>query len=129
MDETSEQEFSDLRFDIEPHREGMRAMAALGLDRVSMRAALIARNVVLYEAPGTRFFVGVTTDPTMECDLQGKKNCAYFVMLKNAETPSAAESIRADIARYFLRHFPGRCLPQMSQPGAEGNFVYLACFS
>jgi hypothetical protein len=129
MDETTEQEFSGLRFDIEPHREGLRAMVALGLDRASMRPALIARNVVLYEAPGTRFFVGITSDPTTECDLQSKKDCTYFVMLKNAESPAAAESIRADIARYFLRHFPGRCLPQMSQSGAEGNFVYLACFS
>ncbi|HEX5324030.1 MAG TPA: hypothetical protein VFW40_09605 [Capsulimonadaceae bacterium] len=129
MDETTVQEFSDFRFDIGPHREGLSAMAAIGLDKASMRAALIARNVVLFEASGTRFFVDVTNDPETERDLQLKKDCTYFVMLKNAESPEAAQSIRADIARYFLRHFPGRCLPQMRQASADGNFVYLACFS
>lgn len=109
----AEIDFTDLDFDIESHREGIKAMARLGLHPHSVKPTLRARNLVFVRVLSAKFRVGIVPG---DCTEQ-----APFEVIYQADSLAEAKGIRGEVERYFLRHFPGRVLSREdpAQPNTE----------
>jgi hypothetical protein len=90
--------YADMGFDIAPHREALTAFALLGLKEESYRPTLKARDAITTRYAGNLFYIalGDGAEPS------------NTELLYDGETEGQAQVIRADVERYFLRHFPGR---------------------
>ena len=123
-------DFSDLGFDITPHREALTSFARLNLELVSIRPALRARDLVFVRVPACRFAIGLTDDPVRQEASEVSRGCLGFVVIYEAESAAQAALVRHDVERYFLRHYPGRTMawPNQTVP-AEGVYVYITCYA
>jgi len=123
-------DYSDLGFDVERHKEAFRRFSESNIDPGSVRAILRARNALLFEFPGTLFHVGSATDFEHLSTDNEDGSLLAAVPLHHAEDPAEIELVWDDVARYLQRHFPGRCLDMgKSTAVAEGaRIVYLALF-
>jgi hypothetical protein len=112
-------ELSNLGFDVERHREALNAFSRMDLDPRAVRPALRARDLVLVRVPSGKFRIGVERSAAPE-RAEGSWDCIQSEVICEAAEPDEAEAIRAEVERYFLRHFPGRTLTaQTPSPGEK----------
>jgi len=123
-------DYSDLNFDVERHREAFRRFSESNINRRSVRAILTARNALLFEYPGSLFYVD--SAPRSENISPNTKDGSLLatVPLHHAEDPAEIELVWDDVARYLQRHFPGRCLDigKAATVAEDAGVVYLALF-
>ena len=122
------EDFSDLPFDVSRHAEALTAFAALNLTAASLRPMLRARELVFFRFPSCQFRIGVTPDPTVSEKIESDHNRIAFEVICRADSTTEAESIRHEVERYFLRHYPGRTLRGEQEHTALGNSVTITCF-
>jgi len=120
-----EVDIDGLDFDVERHRESIPAMFRLALDSRSIRPALRARNIVFVRVPDGKFRVGVAS---------GDGKIGDYAAIHETPSQEEAETVRNEVERYFLRHFPGRTIKD--EPGvdpideaAETYSVYVASYA
>ena len=114
-------DYSDLTFDIARHGEAFGAFAALNIEKKSVKLALKARDLVRYEGPSGKFLIGIGDDRVPSDEIMKSDNFVAFEVIYVAQDAGEANAVRADVARYFRRHFPGRCLNTVD--GDEGSGV------
>lgn len=124
-------DLSDLPFDIERHREGIRAFAKLNLDPQSVKPALRARDLVSIRVSSGMFRIGAAGGDTAAQEAAEKaRGGTDFEIIHQCTGPEEAATIRSEVERYFLRHFPGRTL--QGTPNAASSppyFVYVARYA
>ena len=125
-------DYSDLGFDVETHREALRVFANYGFSEATTRAGLKARDLVAVRMKSAKFGFGVTDDLTSVEQGQRAPGCAAFEVIHQCGSGEEAQQIRADVERYFRRHFPGRCLDRSAEAAvteAVGEmYVYIELF-
>lgn len=125
------EDFAELPFDVSRHSEALNSFAALNLAPESIRPALRARDLVFVRFPSCKFRIGVTGDPELWESLEIDKGCIAFEQIYQADDSIQAEQIRAEVERYFLRHYPGCTLSstyELEAANPTGNCVYVACY-
>jgi hypothetical protein len=118
----------DPPFDVSQHQEALRSFARMGLAQASLRPALRARDLVFNRHPGCRFGIRLAVAPEAakaEAILGG---AIAFEVIHPAESALEAASVRGEVERYFLRHFPGRTLRAEEADGSVGTWVCVACY-
>ena len=102
-------EYSDLGFDVETHREVLRVFADYGFSDATTRAAIKARDLVAVRMRSGPFGIGVTEDLAGVRQSETTPRSVALELLHQTRNGEEAEQVRADVERYFRRHFPGRC--------------------
>jgi hypothetical protein len=108
-DDAPTPDFSDLDFDVDRHREALAKLPLLNPDPRSVKPILRARETVMFRRPSGAFSI-VIASPAGAV-LPGSH-------IHDAPTPEEALIVRADVERYFQRHFPGRTRVHDADPGA-----------
>ena len=103
-------DYSSLGFDVENHREAFRAFANLGMGARSVPAALIAREAVVSQFPSDAFRITASAGPLTDEGGEMAGEQTGVVPLYESDDAEEVDQVRADVCRYFCRHFPGRCL-------------------
>jgi hypothetical protein len=114
--------YSDLGFDITPHREAIGKLIDYGYDAPTIRATLTARDIIFVRVVNSRFRIDVWNDPST------LPNPAAFAgdVIFEASDAAQARQVREDVERYFLRHFPGRYVrPDMPAMEADDGATYV----
>lgn len=127
-DMSNAEDFSDLGFDMEPHRETFISFAKMNLAAIAVKPTLRARDTVVVRFPGTQFALRVTDDPARQEAEEIRRGSIAFAVIHQAESAEGASQVRAEVERYFLRHFPGRTLAEAKPPSPSGHYVYIVCF-
>lgn len=114
---------NDLDFDLEVHREAIEALSKAGTAGDSIAAIIRARNVAMVELPESRLSVGVCTDNAVPSPSDGTSVRIVY----SASDLKDADSVRSEVEKYFLRHFPGRTTANDldSIPGTGKPCVYV----
>jgi hypothetical protein len=132
MINSSHHDFSDLDFDLEPHREAIAALVGAGFNDDTIRASLKARDLIHVRMRGSPFVIGLATDLTQAGECLPDQRCIAREVIYESRDSHAAQQVRREVESYFLRHFPGRCcaMPQIGDSGmAAEAFVYVALFA
>jgi hypothetical protein len=123
-------DYSDLDFDVEKHREAIRVFTAYGFDEATVRAGLRARDVVSVRITSGKFGIGVTDDLGNQEESQKAQGCVAFEVIHQSRSADEVQQVRAAVERYFRRHFPGRCLDRSGEAPLSGSdhekYVYVA---
>lgn len=113
----------DLGFDLAIHQEAIEIMTKAGLGEASIDAILRARNAAIVDLPGSRLSVGIAEESAVPSPSDG----TGVRVVCSGEEARDAFTVRLDVEKYFLRHFPGRTtandLP--SPPGKGAPCVYV----
>jgi len=115
-------DYTSLAFDIGPHKEALRIFDRYGYDAASVIAALIARDLVYRRMPQGKFRIDCGVD-------SGCSDSASFSALHRTSNAMEARLVKYEVERYFMRHFPGRCLNKIDDgqdrlPRAAKYVVY-----
>jgi hypothetical protein len=132
MINSSHHDFSDLDFDLEPHREAIAALVGAGFNDDTIRASLKARDLIHVRMRGSPFVIGLATDLTQAGECLPDQRCIAREVIYESRDSHAAQQVRREVESYFLRHFPGRCcaMPQIGDSGMTAEaFVYVALFA
>ena len=122
-------DFTDLGFDLEPHRETVASFAKMNLAPSAVQPALRARDMAFVRFPSSRIALRVTEDHTRQEAVETSRGGIGFAVIHQAENAEDAWDIRAEVERYFLRHFPGRTLAESEATSRGGTSVYIVCFA
>ncbi len=126
-------DYSDCPLDIEPHREALKAFDRYAFDKVSVYAALRARDLVFRRIQQGGFRIDCSDDVENTRMSPMNRPATVFEVLHHTSAMREARLVRYEVERYFMGHFPGRCLNKLddSQPkldrGTE-SVVYLVLF-
>jgi hypothetical protein len=99
----------------------------------SIRPLIQSRALVMREHDGEAFRIAVSGSIAMERDNRLNAHCRKIETLASAGSMHEAIAIAADLRKYYLRHYPGRC----HRNTGESNFatykpdlahVYIAFF-
>ena len=101
-DKDTTEDYSDLGFDVERHREALGAFAALDLHPESIKPALIARNLVLYEVTQGKFSIDTTIDIEEQEKAERAQAAIAFKVLYQSGNSRSVERVRSDVEKYFL---------------------------
>jgi len=108
-------DLNDLDFDVARHAEGLRAFGRLALEPISIKPALRARDLALVRFPESKFLIGITDNAAQQEQAEQEKGSVGFAVIHTPREANRAteeaETVRHEVERYFLRHFPGRTLP------------------
>jgi len=96
-------DYTSLAFDIGPHKEALRIFDRYGYDAASVIATLIARDLIHRRMPHGKFRIDCAVD-------LGRSDSATFTALHRTSDAKEARLVKYEVERYFMRHFPGRCL-------------------
>jgi hypothetical protein len=131
-------DFSDLGVDMARHQESLGAFARMKLDARSVRPVLRARDLVFVRVPSGSFLIGVTGgDLSAQEEAEKRRGCTDFEVIHETARVEEAHAVRAEVERYFLRHFPRRTLSGAHGVGAVDSkdseeqpsyHVYVACY-
>jgi hypothetical protein len=130
--EHTRNEYPDLNFDLEPHREAIAVMVSYGFSRDTIGASLIARDLIHVRVKTGRFIIGLAADLREAEESPLEQRCIAREVVYQSPDAHAAELVRREVEGYFLRHFLGRCIasPQGSGSMAAGEkLVYVALFA
>jgi hypothetical protein len=103
----------------------------MNLDPASIRPTLRARDLVFIRLPACRFAFGVTSDPQAQSETEGIRGSLAYQLIHEADSVEEARRVRDEVERYFLRHYPGRTLPEMQgipALGAAKTSVFILCY-
>jgi len=122
-------DYSDLGFDVEAHREALRVFADYGFSEATTRAGLKARDLVAVRMKSGKFGIGVTDDLSSIEQGQRSPVCAAFEVIHQSRNGEEVQQIRAGVERYFRRHFPGRCVDRSGEAAVPESdrekYVYI----
>jgi hypothetical protein len=120
-------DYNDLGFDVEKHREAIRVFTEYGFNGATVRAGLRARDLVSVRMTSGKFGIGVTDELGNQEESQMARGCVAFEVIHQSRSADEAQQVRADVERYFRRHFPGRCLDRSGEDAlpASANEKYV----
>src|SRR4051794_19836081 len=111
MSDFGEIDFIELGLDSERHSEALGAFERMHLNPFSVKATLLAREHVFVRVPSGTFRISIRMQPAETSDR------AECVVIHEAADREEAVTVRAEVERYFLRHFPGRTLVDVTPTG------------
>lgn len=125
-------DYSDLGFDVEKHREAIRVFTEYGFNRATVRAGLRARNLVSVRITSGKFGIGATNEQDDERATQKARGCSAFEVIHQTKSADEAQQVRTHVENYFRRHFPGRCLDKSAEAplsdSDQEKCVYIALY-
>jgi hypothetical protein len=122
-------DFSDLGFDMEPHREIFVSFAKMKLSPRAVRPALRARDMAFIRLPSSQIALRLTADPAQQEAIEAGRGGIGFSVIHSAAHLEEAQQVRVEVERYFLRHFPGRTVAAEEGTDSPGNSVVIVCYA
>jgi len=102
-------DYTGLPFDVRPHKEALRVFDRYGYGVASVIAALTARDLICRRMPHSKFRIDCAVD-------SGHSESTSFAVLYRTSDAKEARLVKYEVERYFMRHFPGRCLNKIDDP-------------
>jgi hypothetical protein len=108
-------------------------VSELGFQQPSIRPLLQSRAMVLSKSDGQAFRIAVSGAMATEMANRLNANCLSLETLVSVDSMHEAIGIAADLRKYYLRHFPGRCHRNTGESNFDSHkpsvaHVYIAFF-
>lgn len=123
------EDYTDLPFDLTRHTEAFKSFSVLILAANSIRAALIARDLVFVQLPHCMFCFSIDDCLEVTKSMHDAEGFLSYQIIHHAESVDEANLVCSDVERYFLRHYPGRILKSPAIQNHSGIFVTITCYS
>jgi hypothetical protein len=116
---------------IEQFIDGL--IADYGIGEPSIRPLISSRTMVLCSHDGESFRIAVTGKPDAEPSNSLNRGCRSIHTLASVGSMHEAVTIAAALRKYYLRHFPGRCIRNTGESNfdsykPDAAHVYIAFF-